>query len=156
MSRLRSPPFALGVVLACAALLPPACDDRPVSAERADAIADRLWSTRCVACHGEAGDGRGPGAGALPVVPPDMTRAAFQADVTDEHLRNIITGGGKAVSKSVVMPANVDLRDEPVILDALVRKVRSLGPMSEATTGSVSAASPHGTDGAPSERQDSP
>lgn len=98
------------------------------STASATELARERFTTTCVACHGERGDGNGPAAGSLPVKPRDYTDAAWQRSVTDADLRSIIVRGGAAVGKSPMMPAQPDLADQPQVLDALVAIVRGFGP----------------------------
>ncbi len=64
------------------------------SAQGADPEAGRsAYVAKCQACHGPAGKGDGPAAGALPKKPKDMTTAEFWADVTDDSLKAVITKG---------------------------------------------------------------
>ncbi|MGC8500468.1 MAG: c-type cytochrome [Leptospirillia bacterium] len=52
-----------------------------------------LYKNNCTACHGDAGNGRGPAATALSPSPPDFTSPAFWADKTDSYLLHVITNG---------------------------------------------------------------
>jgi len=88
--------------------------------------ANLIFSTRCATCHGPAGTGDGPGSVALDPKPRDFHDAAWQASVSDEHLRKIILEGGGAVGKSLLMPPNPDLVGQPEVVTALVLHVRSL------------------------------
>ena len=87
--------------------------------------ARELFATVCSACHGEKGAGDGTAASALPVKPRDFTQAAWQRAAKDDELRKIIVEGGPAVGKSPLMPPNPTLKDQPEVLDALVKLVRS-------------------------------
>jgi len=65
---------------------------------RADAGANAgagstLYKNTCTACHGSAGDGKGPAATGLSPSPPDFTSPAFWADKTDSYLLHVITNG---------------------------------------------------------------
>jgi mono/diheme cytochrome c family protein len=88
------------------------------------ADARKLFSTRCVVCHGDHGAGDGPGAAALNPKPRAFGDAAWQASVTDEHIKKTIVEGGAAVGKSPAMAANPDLADKPEQLTALLKIVR--------------------------------
>jgi mono/diheme cytochrome c family protein len=100
----------------------------PEAAGASDAVrkADLIFSTRCATCHGPTGSGDGPGSVALDPKPRDFHDAAWQAQVSDEHLRKIIVEGGGAVGKSPLMLPNPDLVDQPEVVTALVLHVRSL------------------------------
>ena len=68
---------------------------------------ETVYRQHCVACHGERGDGRGPGAAALTPKPADMTdRAAAQ--MTDSYWFWRVSEGGRVepfVSRGSAMPA---------------------------------------------------
>ncbi len=55
----------------------------------------------------------------------DLSDPAWEAQVTDEYLRKIITGGGPAVGKHAAMPAAPDLARDPRLPD-LIAHIRSL------------------------------
>ena len=103
---------------------PPAPE--PAGASDAVRKANLIFSTRCATCHGPTGSGDGPGSVALDPKPRDFHDAAWQAQVSDEHLRKIIVEGGGAVGKSPLMLPNPDLVDQPEVVTALVEHVRSL------------------------------
>jgi mono/diheme cytochrome c family protein len=86
-----------------------------------------IYSQRCVACHGEKGDGAGPGAFAVKPKPRNYTDAEWQKTVTDEELAKAIVRGGLAVGKSYMMPASYDLKSKPDVVNALVVIIRSFG-----------------------------
>ena len=86
--------------------------------------AQQMFATMCATCHGADGSGNGPAAEALTVKPRNYTDAAWQASVTDDELRKTILLGGQGVGKSPLMPGNPQLKDQPEVLDGLVRIVR--------------------------------
>ena len=86
--------------------------------------AEEIFKTRCTTCHGAGGKGDGPAAVALNPKPRDMTDEAWQKSVSDEQIDKIIAGGGGAVGKSVLMPANPDLASKPDVVKALRQIVR--------------------------------
>jgi mono/diheme cytochrome c family protein len=90
------------------------------------AAARRVFETVCFTCHGMTGAGDGPGSAALQPKPRNLRDPAWQASVTDAHVRNVITMGGAAVGKSPMMPAQPQLKNDPRVLDALVAHVRNL------------------------------
>jgi len=57
---------------------------------------------------------------------PDFRDAAWQRRTTDEAIERIVAGGGQAVGKSPVMPANPDIARDPQVLAAVRRRVREL------------------------------
>lgn len=104
-----------------------AADQIPPAAQKE---AQEIFKTRCTMCHGEGGKGDGPAGVALNPKPRDMTDSAWQKSVTDEHIEKIILGGGQAVGKSVLMPANPDLANKPEVIKALRQIVRGFGKTS--------------------------
>jgi mono/diheme cytochrome c family protein len=90
----------------------------------ASAEAKDLYRARCMLCHGESGRGDGPGGMAFDPRPRDFGDPAWQKSVTDEHIEKIIVGGGTAVGKSPMMPANPDLQGKPEVVKALRSIVR--------------------------------
>jgi mono/diheme cytochrome c family protein len=92
----------------------------------AQAAADEIFSTRCATCHGMGGAGDGPGSTGLNPPPRDFRDPAWQASVSDAHLKQIIQYGGAAVGLSPAMPSNPDLIAKPDVVSALVAHVRSL------------------------------
>ncbi|MGH7787910.1 MAG: c-type cytochrome [Candidatus Binatia bacterium] len=89
--------------------------------------AENIYRGRCISCHGPGGKGDGAAAAALNPKPRDMTDAAWQTSVTDAHIEQIIEGGGPAVGKSMMMPANPDLKSRPELIKALRAVVRQFG-----------------------------
>jgi mono/diheme cytochrome c family protein len=87
--------------------------------------ARKIYQERCASCHGDKGDGKGPGAFAINPKPRDYTNAEWQKTVTDDELTQVIVRGGAAVGKSYMMPANRDLRSKPDVAAGLVQLVRS-------------------------------
>jgi len=126
--------FVLPVVAACgkhSASDAPAASSQPVAAPEpapppADPAADarKLFSTKCIVCHGDHGAGDGPGAAALNPKPRAFGDATWQASVTDDQIKKTILEGGAAVGKSAAMSANPELSDKPDELAALVKIVR--------------------------------
>lgn len=64
-----------------------------------------LYEVYCTQCHGLKGNGHGINAPALSVMPRDHTDTGEMSARTDEDLAKAIRDGGKAVNKSVLMPA---------------------------------------------------
>lgn len=89
--------------------------------------AQEIYKSRCTMCHGPTGKGDGPAGAALNPKPRDLGDQAWQKSVTDEHIETIIRGGGPAVGKSPMMPANPDLTSKPDVIKALRIIVRNLG-----------------------------
>jgi mono/diheme cytochrome c family protein len=103
---------------------PGAAAGDPAAASRAEA--EEIFATRCTTCHGASGAGDGPASAGLTPPPRNFQDPAWQASVTDEHIRQIIQYGGAAVGKSPAMPANPDLTGKPEVVEALRAHVRSL------------------------------
>jgi cytochrome c553 len=97
---------------------------------RRDAIpeqARKMYATVCSMCHGGDGTGTGTAAEHLNPKPRNYTDPAWQASVTDEEIRQIILLGGQGVGKSASMPGQPHLRDQPAVLDGLVKIIRGFG-----------------------------
>jgi cytochrome c553 len=105
-----------------AAAAPPAA-----SASKTAFEARRVFQTLCATCHGSEGKGNGPASSGLDPKPRDYTDKAWQATVTDDQLRQIITLGGQAVGKSAVMPGSPQLKGQPEVVDELVKIIRAFG-----------------------------
>lgn len=90
----------------------------------ATAKAKEVFIQRCVPCHGATGDGDGPASASLEPKPRKFGDAAWQAEVTDDHIIKIVQYGGAAVGKAAAMPSNPDLTD-PAVLAAIKDVVRS-------------------------------
>jgi mono/diheme cytochrome c family protein len=98
----------------------------PAGGAAAAAEATQIFDTRCFTCHGKQGAGDGPASAGLTPPPRNLQDPAWQASVTDEHIRQIIQYGGAAVGKSAAMPANPDLMSKPEVVEALRAHVRAL------------------------------
>jgi len=88
------------------------------------AAADQIFSSRCTPCHGSTGGGDGPASASLNPHPRNFHDVSWQKAVDDDHIGKIVQYGGAAVGKSPNMPANPDLQDKPLVVQALVHKVR--------------------------------
>jgi len=91
----------------------------------AEKEAQDIFKNRCTMCHGASGKGDGPAGVALNPRPRNWTDAAWQKATPDEEIEKAILGGGQAVGKSVLMPANPDLANKPEVVKALRQIVRS-------------------------------
>ena len=98
-----------------------------VSAAGAEDEAKALLSDRCAICHGENGDGHGPGSSSLVPPPKDFRSRAWQKSVTDKTLATAIVQGGPAVGLSPAMPGNPDLVNSPDVVAAIVKQIRAMG-----------------------------
>lgn len=87
--------------------------------------AAKVWTDRCVRCHGKKGEGNGPDSGTLDPKPRNFKDAEWQGSITDEHIEKIIVGGGEAVGKSNLMPGNPDLQGKPEVVAAVKDIVRA-------------------------------
>jgi mono/diheme cytochrome c family protein len=73
---------------------------------------EAIYRQHCVVCHGERGDGRGPGAATLTSKPADMTDRAGVAEMTDSYWFWRVSEGGRVepfVSRGSAMPAWKDV-----------------------------------------------
>jgi len=114
----------------------------PTRALPGGSAANTIFKTRCMVCHGESGQGNGPGAAALKVKPRNYTDGNWQKSVTDEHIAEIVVKGGGAVGKDPGMPANPDLKDKPEVVADLVKIVRSFAPKDEPSAADGGGAKP--------------
>lgn len=78
-----------------------------------------LWRVSCASCHGQAGEGGGPGLPPNARV-PDMTTPEWQASRTDEQIAEVIRQGRG------MMPGFAD-RVNPRGIEALVSHIRVAG-----------------------------
>jgi len=92
----------------------------------AKAEAEKIFSERCVTCHGAKGGGDGPASAGLVPKPRNFQDAAWHQSVSDEYIEQIVQYGGAAVGKSPAMPANPDLMSKPAVVAALRAYVRAL------------------------------
>lgn len=89
-------------------------------------MAQEIFTSRCVTCHGAKGKGDGPGSAGLVPPPRDLSDATWQATVTDEYIEKIIAYGGFSVGKSAGMPPNPDLMAKKEVVAELRAMVRAL------------------------------
>ncbi|GAB4161638.1 MAG: hypothetical protein Fur0037_28210 [Planctomycetota bacterium] len=87
--------------------------------------ANKVFREICASCHGNTGDGDGPGSKTLDPKPRKFKDAKWQDSITDEQIKKTITNGGAAVGKSAQMPAQPQLKVKEDVLNGLVRIVRS-------------------------------
>jgi mono/diheme cytochrome c family protein len=102
------------------------CGRKALAPEAARAEAKKIWTERCVTCHGPAGRGDGPGAKILPVKPRNFGDVDWQDETSDERIAQVIVDGGRAVGLDSNMAANPDLQNKPEVVLALVELVRGL------------------------------
>jgi mono/diheme cytochrome c family protein len=65
---------------------------------------EKLYAHYCSPCHGMNGDGKGFNARNLDPRPANHADAEFMAKRTDKDLTDAISGGGRFVGKSSLMP----------------------------------------------------
>lgn len=118
----------LAVTLFAVAGLTTACGGGGGSDANAEAVAEanKVWTERCVTCHGNDGSGNGPGAAALAVKPRSFTDPKWQASVDDARIKKVIVEGGAANGLNEAMAPNPDLKDKPAVQDELVKKIRKM------------------------------
>ena len=90
--------------------------------------AKQLFRERCVRCHGIQGNGRGEMASHLSPRPTDLTSSFWFQSTNRKRIKRVIIGGGGAIGKSILMPANPDLRSKPKVVAALVEYIIKLAP----------------------------
>src|SRR3954471_22567555 len=108
--------------------------DTASSTERAQ----QMYATVCAMCHGPDGQGNGAAAATLNPKPRNYTDATWQASVTDDEIKKTILLGGQGVGKSAAMPGQPQLKDQPEVLDGLVKIIRGFN--SGAAVGSAGSA----------------
>ena len=89
------------------------------------AEAQKVWTDKCVTCHGDRGLGDGPGAAALNPKPRSFKDPKWQMQTNDERISKVIVEGGASVGLSANMAPNPELKDKPEVVAELVKKVRS-------------------------------
>jgi mono/diheme cytochrome c family protein len=90
----------------------------------AQAEARTLYASTCVSCHGAGGTGNGLAGAGLPAKPANFTDASWQSRTSDQEIDRAIVGGGAAVGKSALMPANPALAAKPQVVAALRGMIR--------------------------------
>jgi mono/diheme cytochrome c family protein len=85
-----------------------------------------LYGKYCVVCHGKEGKGDGFNAFNLDPRPRDFTDSTYMKALSDEQIVQTITGGGRSVNKSPLMPAYgwTLNRQQIRYLDSYVRSFR--------------------------------
>jgi mono/diheme cytochrome c family protein len=101
-------------------------DKLVVAAETAPAQAEarEIYAASCVSCHGASGAGDGLAAAGLPAKPANFSDPGWQSRTSDQEIEHAIVGGGAAVGKSPLMPANPNLAAKPQVVAALQRMIR--------------------------------
>jgi cytochrome c553 len=91
---------------------------------KAQGEAREVYASTCVSCHGQRGAGDGLAAMGLPAKPASFADAAWQAQTSDRQIERVIVGGGAAIGKSPLMPANPGLASKPQVVAALRTMIR--------------------------------
>jgi mono/diheme cytochrome c family protein len=99
----------------------------PAVSGEARAEAESIFGERCAVCHGDNGEGNGPGASNLNPKPVNFHNQKWQRSISDERIAKAIIYGGQAVGVSASMAPNPDLESKPEIVAALVERIRKLG-----------------------------
>lgn len=87
----------------------------------------KVFLTRCATCHGKTGRGDGVGWSDPNKSPRNYHNTEWQASVTDERIKRVITRGGAANGLDARMPAHADLRSNEKALNGLVAFIREMG-----------------------------
>ena len=87
-----------------------------------------VFTTFCVVCHGETGQGDGPTAASLDPKPRNFTDPEIMHSLEDSHLLEVIANGGASVGKSPLMPAWKGPLNKTQIAD-VAAFVRTLAPI---------------------------
>ncbi len=64
-----------------------------------------LYNRYCAVCHGQEGKGDGFNAFNLDPRPRDLSDSTYMAALSDDQIVHTISGGGRSVNKSSLMPA---------------------------------------------------
>jgi mono/diheme cytochrome c family protein len=88
--------------------------------ETAEAMGQRVYTTRCALCHGPDGRGDGPGAAALNPKPRNYHDKAYMATRTDAELLEVIRNGKGAMPKWGTILSEDEMK-------AVLAHVRGLG-----------------------------
>jgi mono/diheme cytochrome c family protein len=113
------------VFLAAVSALLAACGGDGAANPAAVAEAKKLWTEKCVTCHGDRGMGDGPDGALLDPKPRVFKDPKWQMQTKDERIAKVIVEGGASVGLSANMTPNPELADKPEVVAELVKKVRS-------------------------------
>ena len=98
----------------------------PLASQAQDAAAGQeIYEQYCALCHGPQGKGDGSLSANLDPKPRNHTDGAYMNALSDDHLLNIVGGGGGAAGLSPIMPAWKDILSAQQIRD-VVAFVRTL------------------------------
>ena len=104
---------------------PSTIEELAVRRERLDPLVEsqmrgrQVYQHYCQICHGKTGQGDGFNAAMLDPPPRNFSDEAFWKQTNDESLTAVISQGGKAVDKSVLMPPWGHTLDEQQIRDVI-------------------------------------
>jgi mono/diheme cytochrome c family protein len=81
---------------------------QPQEGQRDYASGEALYQSRCLFCHGVAGDGNGPGASVLNPRPGNFTAPDFWKGTSNEKIsQTIMSGHGKGMPAFRFLPEDV-------------------------------------------------
>lgn len=112
----------LSIVAACGGSSAP---PRKAISPEAKKEAQKVFTEICVSCHGNTGNGDGPGSTTLSPKPRAFKDPKWQDSVDDERIKKVVTNGSGSVGLSPQMPAQPQLKGKDDVLDGLVSIVRS-------------------------------
>ena len=85
----------------------------------------QTYAKYCASCHGDAGQGDGPGGANLPIKPQNLTLGLVMNPLPDHFLHKIIANGPQAAGLSELMPPfKPQLADRQI--DEVIAYVRTL------------------------------
>lgn len=119
--------LSLAAVLAAISAAVLGCGKGETLSPEAMAEARTMFDAVCSTCHGKTGMGDGPNAAGLVPKPRNYTDKAWQDQVDDDYLAEVIVNGGASKGLSPLMVPNPSLKDKPEVVKGLVRIIREFG-----------------------------
>ena len=83
-----------------------------------------IYTTYCVACHGDTGKGDGAASASLDPKPANFADPKFWASRDDAAVKKVIKDGGASVGKSALMIAWGSVLDDAKI-DAVIKHLKT-------------------------------
>jgi len=87
-----------------------------------------LYKSNCMTCHGDKGDGKGPGGSSLNPPPRNFTDVAKMKEIPHERMFKVVKFGGQANGLSALMAAFSSTLTDQDIADVIVHERRFAWP----------------------------